>query len=327
MDDNLKVIKISSGFAHTLVLLNNGTVRCWGSNSHKQIDIPSYLKDETTIVSDVKTGANHSVVLTTENKIICWGDNSYGQGDVPNNIQGSVSAITAFGNNTMALLSNGKLVVWGDNSYGQNNVPNDISNVKNISMGSNFAIILKSDGSVKAWGLNNLGQCNIPSEISKITQISTGMSHTVAVNENGRVFGWGDNSMGQLNFGEKSNIKHAFTGPVTYLIENNDNIISIGDFKETNLTQIPKFLNKMVDYISCGANFTIFLSKQGKLFGIGDNTKEQLNIPHWLIYNPDDDILAKLPVETVIPNLLGGEYKEKYLKYKNKYLKLKNNLN
>ena len=63
---------------HSVALLSNGTVRCWGDNKGKQCDPVHYT---FTDVIQVACGSNHSVALLSNGTVRCWGDNSNNQCD------------------------------------------------------------------------------------------------------------------------------------------------------------------------------------------------------------------------------------------------------
>ena len=69
---------IVCGRLHSVALLSNGTVRCWGDNRHNQCD-PIHLT--FTDVIQVACGHSHSIVLLTNGTIRCWGDNTWKQCD------------------------------------------------------------------------------------------------------------------------------------------------------------------------------------------------------------------------------------------------------
>jgi alpha-tubulin suppressor-like RCC1 family protein len=86
-----RAVDVDSGLGHTCVLLSDGTVKCWGSNSYGQLGINSTLSSLTPKpvlnLSDawqLAVGKNHVCVLITSNNpgmddIKCWGLNSDGQ--------------------------------------------------------------------------------------------------------------------------------------------------------------------------------------------------------------------------------------------------------
>ena len=69
---NNKIHTVVCGVHHTVALLNNGTVQCWGSNNENQCD-PVHLT--FTDVIQIACGSKHSVVLLSNGTVRCWGDN------------------------------------------------------------------------------------------------------------------------------------------------------------------------------------------------------------------------------------------------------------
>lgn len=103
------VVGITSGKSHACVLMSNGDVKCWGSNSHGQLGSQtigfSYRSPATftssnspnLLLQKIFAGGNSTCGVTTSNDLFCWGDNTYGQrGDgKAASITGSTSAINA----------------------------------------------------------------------------------------------------------------------------------------------------------------------------------------------------------------------------------------
>ena len=69
---------IACGNGHSVALLTNGTVRCWGDDDHYQC---YFLYRTFTDVIQVACGLYHSVVLLSNGTIKCWGDNKLNQCD------------------------------------------------------------------------------------------------------------------------------------------------------------------------------------------------------------------------------------------------------
>jgi alpha-tubulin suppressor-like RCC1 family protein len=82
---------VDSGQGHTCVLLNNGTVKCWGTNQYGQLGINSQTGSATpqsvlnvSAAWQLAVGKNHACVLITsstpgKDDIQCWGLNTDGQ--------------------------------------------------------------------------------------------------------------------------------------------------------------------------------------------------------------------------------------------------------
>jgi alpha-tubulin suppressor-like RCC1 family protein len=138
---------IAAGEAHSLALLNNGTVMAWGVNGLGQ------LGNGTEAKSNVPVAVS--------------------------NLSG-VTAISAGGYHALALLGNGTAKAWGDNFTGQlgdgtstgpeqcgevktgcAKIPvavSKLSEVAAVAGGEFHSLALLSNGTVKAWGNNETGQ-------------------------------------------------------------------------------------------------------------------------------------------------------------------------
>ncbi len=216
------VVELSSGGRHGCARLDDGKIRCWGSNDSGQLGIASTLSigdDEDPAdaqemllgkpATRVAVGGNHSCVITNEAKVRCWGRNNSGQlgyghnqsigdNEAPNSagdislIPASLPADTpatglALGNeHTCALLGTGDVICWGRNDQGQ------------LATGNN-----------QDWG-EQAGET--PSELLPIdlggpaVAIAAGAKHNCALLADGNVRCWGDNGKGQLGLGSTDDV-------------------------------------------------------------------------------------------------------------------------
>ncbi|NVB42012.1 hypothetical protein G6O69_29570 [Pseudenhygromyxa sp. WMMC2535] len=143
-----EVVDLELGGNHTCALLSDGSVMCWGDNTHGQLglghtndigddELPSDVNPVSLpdTVEQLALGAYHTCALLTGGKVMCWGRNDYGQlglghtnniGDdeLPTdggfvNLGGSTIAIAAGDRHTCALLENHDVRCWGRNLWGQ----------------------------------------------------------------------------------------------------------------------------------------------------------------------------------------------------------------
>lgn len=229
---------LAVGSNHSCLLLSDGSVKCWGSNSKGQVGHAFSGIKEVSSLSDVKAiaaGYQHSCALLNSGTVKCWGLNAKGQlgnnsntdSAWPVDVVGlsSVIAITAGGAHSCALISDGGVKCWGANADGQlgngtttdSNTPVSAINlpgVTKISAGYMHTCAITSGGGVNCWGDNYEGQLGTgtknnyiatPGTISGIssgiTDLSAGLNHTCAVTNGGSVLCWGANSLGQLGDG------------------------------------------------------------------------------------------------------------------------------
>jgi alpha-tubulin suppressor-like RCC1 family protein len=129
-------------------------------------------------------------------------------------------AATLLAGTAQALQFANGLESWGANSTGQlgDGTTSDshvdvgvstLSNVQEVSAGSDFTLALMKGGTVMAWGDNSEGQLgdgsttssDVPVQVSGLSlvkAISAGGAFGLALLRNGTVMAWGDDSNGQL---------------------------------------------------------------------------------------------------------------------------------
>ena len=69
--------QVSAGGWHTCGLKADGTITCWGDNSHGQRTPPGGA------FGQVSAGGQHTCGMKTDGTIACWGQNNYGQSTPP----------------------------------------------------------------------------------------------------------------------------------------------------------------------------------------------------------------------------------------------------
>jgi alpha-tubulin suppressor-like RCC1 family protein len=219
---NRYVLKIAAGYWHNCAILDDQSVKCWGSNFAGQIGIgkndgtavaigdeAGEMGDSLAAVdlgtgrkaSDIALGYAHTCVLLDNSTVKCWGLNAQGQlgqGDTksrggaanqmgdnlaPVNLSLPAIGITASTGDSCAILVGGKLKCWGDNFYGQLGLndwvgrganPNEMGDklpfvelgtgrtVKAVSSGGAFHCAILDNGQVKCWGRQELGNLGVP---------------------------------------------------------------------------------------------------------------------------------------------------------------------
>ena len=192
------VTEIAAGASHNLVRKSDGTLLAWGDNSYGQTTIPSGI----TTATKVAAGEKHSLALLADGSVRAWGDNTFGQTAIPSALTGMrVTAIAAGYDHCLALTASGTVVAWGRDDAGQTDVPEGLSGVVAIAAGAYHSLALKSDGSVVAWGWDSgLQVSSLPANLSGVTKIAGGYSFSMALKADGTLVVWGDNSYSQRTF-------------------------------------------------------------------------------------------------------------------------------
>jgi hypothetical protein len=195
---------ISAGGSHSCAIRADGTLACWGDDSHGQVS--GAPAGEFTAVS---AGGSHSCAIRADGTLACWGDDSHGQTsggpdafhkhnndthhhhdkDEPPNFL----AVSAGGQHTCGILAHDEeLLCWGDDSQGQvSEAPG--GEFASLSAGALHSCALRTDGRLACWGGNAAGQsADAPS--GGFASVAAGGAHSCAMAEDGRALCWGDNS-------------------------------------------------------------------------------------------------------------------------------------
>ena len=213
--DGKKVLAVSSGTSHTLVLAEDGTVYGFGGNRDGQA-APDQLEGPGDPINNVLT--------------------PFKIPGLPDNVIG----VTADTQTSFAVTSDGKLFGWGENSFGQlligtdngdgTFVPTDDKvlspveldvpgNVVDVKAGARWVAALTDDGDVYLWGPNDEGPSGgldgdpaaetdatfYPTKLDalddqNIVEIQSGPNHILFRADDGKVYALGLNSDGRLGF-------------------------------------------------------------------------------------------------------------------------------
>ena len=73
------VASVAAGLFHTVALLADGSVACWGWNEYGQCEVPTDIGTPENPVASVAVGSAHTAALLSDGSIVCWGSNNDGQ--------------------------------------------------------------------------------------------------------------------------------------------------------------------------------------------------------------------------------------------------------
>ena len=240
---------VATGGNHSCTILDDSSVKCWGSNNNGQLGIgnnimqtsPQIVSFGVNTVDAIATGDTHSCVIIDNGSVNCWGRNIEGQLGFGNftsrntplwvNLTENHTAIqiTAGYRHTCAIIDNGSVSCWGWNLYGQLglgtpdiwvNTPSWVDlgadrTALSLSAGLGHTCATLDDETVKCWGLNDEGQLglghynneNAPvsvtlSDNQLANSIAVGDSHSCVVTNLDALNCWGSNDEGQLGSGD-----------------------------------------------------------------------------------------------------------------------------
>ena len=219
------VRSISAGAAHTCALLDNATVKCWGSGLYGRLgyedsidrgNSTGQMGDSLPAVSlgtgrtalQISVGSQHSCALLDNYSVKCWGRGTYGQlgigstatiGDGAGEMGDSLVAvafasgrtarsIAAGSNHTCAILDNASVVCWGRGSSGQ------------LGQGAITNIGHSGSATVASTPAIDLGAGRTA------IAISAGDAHTCVILDNATIKCWGSGGNGRLGSGATANL-------------------------------------------------------------------------------------------------------------------------
>jgi len=199
-------VAVSNGYAHVCAILDDGSLKCWGSNrgnlggvygqsnaacNHPSGDCRSPANVDIgpgRTASAIATGEDHTCVILDDGSVKCWGRNDYGQLGLGNTTHQytpqsvnlgtgrtavAITAATGFthhtnaegGHHTCAILDNGSMKCWGDNRDYQLGDGTDITRTSPaivnigtgreavaVAAGEEFTCIILDNSSLECWG-------------------------------------------------------------------------------------------------------------------------------------------------------------------------------
>lgn len=130
--------RIATGFAHTVVLMEDGTVRAFGDNSFGQLEVGDWQN-----VVYVAAGAYHTLGLTADGRVLACGDQTHLQTDVT--FYTGVKAIAAGDYASFLLLDGGQVMATGYLGY---EFLGELTGAQAIGAGSYGLLVKTADGMI-----------------------------------------------------------------------------------------------------------------------------------------------------------------------------------
>lgn len=193
---------VAAGYAHLVVLFNDGTVGTLGKNANGQlgngttVTATTLQKLDLTGITDVAAGESSSFARTSGGTLFAWGVNASSNLGVP--------------------------------TTGNVTVPTQVPNItaKSVHPGRSHTIVVREDGTVWATGWHNYIGDSFYNTNTSFRQLPVGTATDVAVGGDqtllnagtvGQLAGWGGNHFGKLGDGstvERHTITLAFFTPI-----------------------------------------------------------------------------------------------------------------
>lgn len=209
-----RIVDISAGSGHTLVLKSDGTVQAIGNNEHGECNVSSW-----TNIVDICAGSSHSVGIKEDGTVVATGCNDYGQCDVSS--WSNIVYIAAGNFHTVGVKADGTVVAVGSNHNGGCEVSSwrnvvavgvtqtgtvgltadgkilntkyeelNWSGISTISVGEYLAIGLKNNGTVvigDPWDHDSMLYADAYERFSNIISVEAGRDCVLGITADGRV--------------------------------------------------------------------------------------------------------------------------------------------
>ena len=187
------ITAIAAGAYYSVALLNDGTVRVWGSNTNGQFGNGTTTSSSSPValalarpVTAIGAGATFTLLVLDDGTV--WGAGANGGGQL------------------------------GDGTTTQRLTPVQMSGIANavaVAGGTSTSLVLLSDGTLRGCGGNGTGMIGdgtttqrttpvAPTGLSGVLEVVARNDHVLARRDDGSVWAWGGNSDGELGLGDTS---------------------------------------------------------------------------------------------------------------------------
>lgn len=273
---NNKIIQISAGKTHSLILTDTNQIYIYGLGKPRQL-----MTTNITTIVKISSGGFHLLILSNEGHVYAFGYNAHGQLGIGttshrknalNFIDSlyNIIDISAGHSHSLVLTLDNQVYGFGSNEFAQLGLSDyknrftptliNVHNIIGISAGYNHSLLLTLSGQIYVCGDNTYGQLGLSAfckisiftvihKLYNIIRISAGKNFSLATDNDGKLYVFGSNSHGQLG----SNLS-------------NLNIPTVVDNHKIN----------NVEHISAGYRHSLIKLKNGDVYGFGSNNYEQL---------------------------------------------------
>lgn len=311
INNDINVVKVSTGYYHTMAIKSDNTLWTWGGNFCGQLADGTVSRDNERSpmkvmenVIDAVGGYGHTLILKNDNSLWSVGRNEMGQlgrgytsltGPL-GKVMSDVDAIATNGDCCYALKTNGSVYYWGSHDeYGY--VKNKLSptfltsSAKSIAAGfGSFLLIIKEDGTLWGWNDNAKGQLGDTGQTAHYTPIkiiddviycAAGNSTSYAIRSDNSLWAWGNNASGEIGDGTtiSKKIPTKIMDDVRVVSSNGNTAFAVK--YDGSLWQWGRGIvtpEKVMDNVRYAVPKYFAIKNDGTLYGWGDNSKGQIGV-------------------------------------------------
>lgn len=311
INEDIYVVKISSGYYHTMAVKSDGTLWTWGGNFCGQLadGTVSQYNERRPIkvmenVSNAVGGYGHTLILKNDKTLWSVGRNEMGElgrgytsytGSL-GKVMSDVSAIATNGDTGYALKTNGSVYYWGSHAeYGYDRSKSSptfiTSSVKSIAAGSgDFLLMIKEDGSLWGWNDNSQGQLGDTNQTAHYTPVkimedviycAAGSRTSYAIRSDNSLWAWGYNAYGEIGDGTKAGKKIPTKILDDVKIVSADGNRALAIKFDGSLWQWGGGIitpEKIMSDVSYAVPSYFAIKNDGTLYGWGDNSRGQVGV-------------------------------------------------
>ena len=204
--DVSQVRQLICGYQCTALVMNDGTMYCWG-NLNSQLNLKEMSKKFTEGIQKVAF-SNYNALMLKED--------------------GTVSGGQTLSFNMLSAYSTSEGTIKNLRSFIKDKKAVDVAATNNC-----FAIVM-DDGSIIAFGAAEYGEKDVPAAPAgeKYVSVQGGTRHFVATTDKGTVVAWGHDDNGQVSEINGKEAAKVFVGAKqTYLVDEEDDVTDRAGFK------------------------------------------------------------------------------------------------
>ena len=225
------VKNLVAGFYHNCVVMENGSVKCWGNNEYGQLGNNSTKKSGSPVdvqglgsgVKSIAAWGSRNCVLLDSGAVKCWGyshndpdDGKIIKAKVAVSISGfapedNVKVLSTGPLTTCVVLETGSVKCWN----GFDEMPVEIVGLGgpalSVSVSNYETCALMETGSVKCWNKEDTTPLEKENLSSGVRAVHMGETFGCAILDKGSVTCWGDSRYGQLGDGVIGNLEIALS--------------------------------------------------------------------------------------------------------------------